>query len=131
MQTERTRGRWRTDCQFVPRLRNPRFFDGRDRPTLAAAPSARYTTNKRTRNARPTREDRMTLPTPTDLQNSTETQPAPPQTRRVPPYHVILLNDDHHSMPFVIEVLCKVLGIAVERAFQFMMEAHTSGRAVI
>ena len=34
-------------------------------------------------------------------------------------------------MEFVIEVLCKVLGFAVERAYQFMMEAHTSGRAII
>ncbi len=53
------------------------------------------------------------------------------QTRRVPPYNVILENDDHHSQEFVVEVLCKALGIAVERAFQYMMEAHTSGRAII
>lgn len=53
------------------------------------------------------------------------------QTWRLPPYNVVLLNDDHHSMQFVIEVLCKVLGCAIERAYQLMMEAHTSGRAVI
>jgi ATP-dependent Clp protease adaptor protein ClpS len=53
------------------------------------------------------------------------------RTRRIPPYHVILLNDDHHSMEFVIEVLSKVLGCATERAFQLMKEAHESGRAVI
>jgi ATP-dependent Clp protease adaptor protein ClpS len=53
------------------------------------------------------------------------------RTRRVPPYHVILENDDHHSMEFVVEVLCKALGCAVERAFELMMEAHTSGRAVV
>ncbi|MGL4550798.1 MAG: ATP-dependent Clp protease adaptor ClpS [Gemmataceae bacterium] len=53
------------------------------------------------------------------------------RTRRIPPYNVILLNDDHHSMEFVLEVLCKVLGCSVERAYQFMMEAHTSGRAII
>jgi ATP-dependent Clp protease adaptor protein ClpS len=52
-------------------------------------------------------------------------------TRRVPPYHVILENDDHHSMEFVVEVLMKSIGCAVERAYQFMMEAHTSGRAVV
>ena len=52
-------------------------------------------------------------------------------TRRVPPYHVILLNDDHHSMQFVVEVLCRVLGCSAERAYQLMMEAHNSGRAVI
>lgn len=53
------------------------------------------------------------------------------RTRRIPPYNVILLNDDHHSMQFVIEVLCKVLGCSVERAYQLMMEAHGSGRAII
>jgi ATP-dependent Clp protease adaptor protein ClpS len=53
------------------------------------------------------------------------------QTRRVPPYNVILLNDDHHSMEFVVEVLCKALGIDLERAFQYMMHAHTHGEAVV
>ena len=53
------------------------------------------------------------------------------RTRQVPPYHVILLNDDHHSMPFVVEVLIKALGCTKERAFEFMLEAHTSGRAVV
>jgi ATP-dependent Clp protease adaptor protein ClpS len=52
-------------------------------------------------------------------------------TRRVPPYHVILLNDDHHSMQFVVEVLCKALGCNAERAVEYMLEAHTSGRAVV
>src|SRR5438067_13004701 len=53
------------------------------------------------------------------------------QTRRIPPYNVVLLNDDHHSMEFVVETLCRVLGCAPERAVQLMMEAHTSGRAII
>lgn len=53
------------------------------------------------------------------------------RTRRIPPYHVILLNDDHHSMEFVVNVLCKVIGCHVEKAIQLMLEAHQSGRAVI
>src|SRR3954468_20768131 len=53
------------------------------------------------------------------------------RTRRVPPYHVILANDDHHSMDFVIGVLKKVLGVPVEKAVALMLEAHTSGRVVI
>ena len=52
-------------------------------------------------------------------------------TRRVPPYNVILENDDHHSMQFVVEVLCKALGCNAERAVEYMLEAHTSGRAVV
>lgn len=53
------------------------------------------------------------------------------KTRRVPPYNVILLNDDHHSMEFVIEVLCKALGYNVERSYQLMMQAHNSGRTIV
>jgi ATP-dependent Clp protease adaptor protein ClpS len=53
------------------------------------------------------------------------------KTRRVPPYNVILENDDHHSQEFVIEVLRKVLGCPEERAYQLMMQAHTTGRSVI
>ena len=51
--------------------------------------------------------------------------------RRVPPYHVVLANDDHHSMDFVVGVLRKVLGVPLERAMALMLEAHTSGRSVI
>jgi ATP-dependent Clp protease adaptor protein ClpS len=52
-------------------------------------------------------------------------------TRRLPPYNVILLNDDHHSMDFVVEVLRKVLCCPTQRALQLMLQAHQSGRAVI
>ena len=67
----------------------------------------------------------------TDIRCSTETQTEPPKTRRVPPYHVILLNDDDHSMEFVIDVLRKVLAIKLEVAMQLMMEALTKGRAKV
>jgi ATP-dependent Clp protease adaptor protein ClpS len=53
------------------------------------------------------------------------------QTRRLPPYNVILDNDDHHSFDFVVGVLCKVLGCPPERGYQLAMQAHTSGRAVV
>jgi ATP-dependent Clp protease adaptor protein ClpS len=53
------------------------------------------------------------------------------RTRRVPPYHVILENDDYHSMDFVVDVLRKVFGSPLERALQLMLQAHTTGRAIV
>ncbi len=50
---------------------------------------------------------------------------------RIPPYHVILENDDHHSHTFVVSVLCKALGHSVDRAYQLMLQAHLTGRAVV
>jgi ATP-dependent Clp protease adaptor protein ClpS len=52
-------------------------------------------------------------------------------TRRVPPYNVVLENDDTHSFQFVVEVLRKALGYSAERAFQLTLLAHKSGRAVV
>jgi ATP-dependent Clp protease adaptor protein ClpS len=52
-------------------------------------------------------------------------------TRRIPPYNVILENDDYHTFGFVIEVLQKALGYSVERAYQLTNLAHNSGRAVV
>ena len=75
----------------------------------------------------------MSRPEPVpDVGVTTEPQPhEQTRTRRVPPYNVILENDDHHTMEFVVEVLCKSLGCAPERAIQLMLEAHTTGRAVV
>ncbi len=53
------------------------------------------------------------------------------ETRRFPPYHVILLNDDHHSCEFVVDVLRKTFGYNEQRSFQLMWQAHTTGRAII
>ena len=62
----------------------------------------------------------------------TATKPAEEiKTRRVPPYNVILENDDFHSFEFVIGVLQKALGYNEQRAFLLTEEAHTSGRAVV
>jgi ATP-dependent Clp protease adaptor protein ClpS len=53
------------------------------------------------------------------------------RTRRLPPYNVILENDDYHSFQFVMEVLQKVLTCDEQRAFTLTNQAHTSGRAIV
>src|SRR5947207_1053738 len=65
---------------------------------------------------------------------------APPQTEQdqdvwrkiLPPYKVILHNDDHNSMDHVVQALRKsVPGMGLARATAIMWEAHTSGKAVV
>jgi ATP-dependent Clp protease adaptor protein ClpS len=53
------------------------------------------------------------------------------QTRRQPPYAVILHNDDVNGMDFVVAVLRKVFGYTVEKCAELMFEAHEKGRAVV
>lgn len=51
--------------------------------------------------------------------------------RRLPPYAVILHNDDHHSMDYVVEALMKsVPDLSAEAAIAIMLEAHNNGSAV-
>jgi ATP-dependent Clp protease adaptor protein ClpS len=52
-------------------------------------------------------------------------------TRRLPPYHVVLENDDYHSFEFVVATLQKTFGYPVEKSFLLTHEAHTQGRAVV
>jgi ATP-dependent Clp protease adaptor protein ClpS len=53
-------------------------------------------------------------------------------TKKLPPYSVILYNDDDHSIEFVIAALVKsVPTLSTERALEITMEAHTSDRAVV
>jgi len=67
---------------------------------------------------------------PVEHGTRTDTDVAAP-TRRVPPYNVILANDEDHSYHFVIEVLNRTLGYSVMKAKQLVEMAHTSGRAVV
>ncbi len=53
------------------------------------------------------------------------------RNRLCPPYHVVIFNDDHHTMEFVVMVLTRVFGYTLERSVQLMLEAHHSGRAVV
>ena len=50
----------------------------------------------------------------------------------LPPYEVILHNDDHNSMDHVVRSLTRcVPSLTVERAAEIMLEAHNHGQAVV
>ena len=50
----------------------------------------------------------------------------------VPPWRVVLHNDDHNAMEHVVESLVRcVPSLTVEAAAAIMLEAHTEGRATV
>lgn len=53
------------------------------------------------------------------------------KTRRQPPYHVIIMNDDDHSFEYVIEMLGKLFGHGVTTAEIMAWTIHTRGRAIV
>ncbi|ARA93890.1 MAG: ATP-dependent Clp protease adaptor ClpS [Bacteroidetes bacterium] len=52
-------------------------------------------------------------------------------TIHIPPYHVILLDDDEHTYEYVIEMLMKLFGHSHERAFQMACEVDAAGRVIV
>ncbi len=65
----------------------------------------------------------LTLP---ELEEQTERR-----TRRQPPYHVVLLNDDDHSYAYVILMLKELFGHPVEKGYKLADEVDKQGRAVV
>jgi len=53
------------------------------------------------------------------------------ETKRQPPYNVILHNDDDHSFEYVILMLKELFGHPEERGFQMAEEVHTKGKVIV
>jgi ATP-dependent Clp protease adaptor protein ClpS len=53
------------------------------------------------------------------------------ETRRQPPYNVIILNDEEHTFDYVIELLVKLFSHPLAAAQELTWRIHTAGRAVV
>jgi ATP-dependent Clp protease adaptor protein ClpS len=51
--------------------------------------------------------------------------------KQLPPFNVVLLDDDDHTYDYVIEMLGKVFGHAKEKAFKLAEEVDGSGRVIV
>ena len=50
-----------------------------------------------------------------------------PQTRRLPPYNVVILNDEDHTFDYVIELLIKLFRHTLPKAKELTERIHTTG----
>jgi ATP-dependent Clp protease adaptor protein ClpS len=64
-------------------------------------------------------------------QTATLTRRPPPRVDRLPPFRVLLHNDDHNEGGFVVNTLRELVAMAVEHAFKVMEEAHKTGVALV
>jgi ATP-dependent Clp protease adaptor protein ClpS len=61
----------------------------------------------------------------------TNRQPAHSKPKTLPPFGVIVLNDDLHTFDYVIETFQKVFGYPLEKAFQLATQIHATGRGLV
>ncbi len=50
---------------------------------------------------------------------------------QLPPYNVVLLNDDEHTYEYVIQMLGSVFAFPPERGFQVAKKVDEAGRAIV
>ncbi len=65
---------------------------------------------------------------------STVAKPREKQRNKVqglPPYNVVLLDDDDHSYEYVIRLLWKVFGHSPEKGYKLAQEVDATGRVVV
>ena len=54
-----------------------------------------------------------------------------PDPKPLPPYHVVLLDDNHHTYAYVIEMLASVFSHPKEKGYELAKEVDTAGRAIV
>ncbi|TVQ62756.1 MAG: ATP-dependent Clp protease adaptor ClpS [Phycisphaerales bacterium] len=62
---------------------------------------------------------------------ATATRPAPPRLDRLPPYKVLLHNDDVNEVGHVVASIVELTPLRKEEAFHRTVEAHETGVSLI
>ena len=76
----------------------------------------------------------VAIPSETGVNRTTEQDRSvetPEKPRRIPRYAVIVENDEHHTYPYVIEVLRSICGHDRQRAYQLTNQVHFRGQAAV
>jgi ATP-dependent Clp protease adaptor protein ClpS len=68
----------------------------------------------------------MTVGFETDQETKTEES-----TQLIPPWNVILLNDDDHTYQYVIAMLAAIFGFPPEKGMQHAEEVDSTGRTLL
>ena len=61
------------------------------------------------------------------------TKPQDPKRKpkKLPPYAVVVLNDDLHTFQYVIDVFKKVFRYSTPKCFLYAVRIHTQGRCIV
>ncbi|HEY5314903.1 MAG TPA: ATP-dependent Clp protease adaptor ClpS [Pirellulales bacterium] len=58
-------------------------------------------------------------------------KPSGTKPKRLPPYAVVVLNDDLHTFEYVIATFMKVFGYQQQRCFELARHIHLHGRGIV
>lgn len=81
----------------------------------------------------PKHEDAVEAQPPEDTGTAViqKVKPAPPKVKRLPPFKVLLHNDDVNDMDHVVTSILKATTLPLEDAVKKTLEAHDTGVALL
>jgi len=65
------------------------------------------------------------------VKNAPAKKPVSPKPKTLPPFKVLLHNDDKNEMDYVVSVICRLTPLSIEEAVTRMLEAHRAGVALL
>jgi len=68
---------------------------------------------------------------PSGPKGGLKTKPKPPETPQLPPYKVILHNDDENDMDYVVRTIMELTHLSKNDSTLRMWEAHNKGVALL
>ena len=81
--------------------------------------------------AKPPPPDKPSRPAAATAEKRKTKSTTRPKNDKLPPYNVVLLNDEDHTYEYVIEMLGKLFGHDVAKAYQMAREVDATGRAIV
>jgi ATP-dependent Clp protease adaptor protein ClpS len=66
-----------------------------------------------------------------DVAEKTQPDCKPKKPKNLPPYHVVLLDDNDHTYEYVMEMVKKLFGHPDEKGFVIAQEVDSRGRSVV
>ena len=67
----------------------------------------------------------------TDVQAPPKKQPAKPKRKYLPPFKLMLHNDDVNTMDDIVRAIVNLTTLKIEEAVMAMLEAHKTGAALL
>lgn len=66
-----------------------------------------------------------------EIKSKKRAKPDKTKPKRLPPYAVIVENDDLHTFDYVMQTFQKVFGYNIEKCFLLAYQIHTQGQALV
>ncbi|MCR4415470.1 MAG: ATP-dependent Clp protease adaptor ClpS [Thermoguttaceae bacterium] len=68
---------------------------------------------------------------PPETRKAKRPSPSEQEPKRLPPYAVVVFNDDEHTFAYVVETFMKVFGYTAQKSWLLALAIHHAGKGIV